>query len=101
MSLLTDEMRVHLDGLIRSDRVVLATGRPTDLSFSVINQMSFRVPDVATLRLVRNPRREFDQKLEVWLAPGLAFLPARIRITEANGDYVDQKWSSSESADSP
>lgn len=53
------------------------------------------------LKLVRQPRQTYDQKLEVWLAPGLAYLPARIRITEANGDYVDQKWASSETADSP
>ncbi|PKO59022.1 MAG: DUF3108 domain-containing protein [Betaproteobacteria bacterium HGW-Betaproteobacteria-18] len=53
------------------------------------------------LKLVRQPRQAYDQKLEVWLAPGLAYLPARIRITEANGDYVDQKWETSESADSP
>lgn len=53
------------------------------------------------LKLVRQPRQLYDQKLEVWLAPGLAYLPARIRITEANGDYVDQKWASSEAADGP
>ncbi|MGH6628011.1 MAG: VOC family protein [Burkholderiaceae bacterium] len=35
-------------------QVVLATGRPADLSFSVINQISFRVPDLATLRVVRD-----------------------------------------------
>ncbi len=35
-------------------QVVLATGRPTDLGFSVINQISFRVPDLATLRLMRD-----------------------------------------------
>lgn len=34
-------------------QLVLATGRPADLSFSVINQISLRVPDLATLRLVR------------------------------------------------
>lgn len=45
-----------------------------------------------TLKLVRNPRREFDQKVEVWLAPALGYLPARVRITDANGDFVDQKW---------
>lgn len=33
-------------------QVVLATGRPQDLGFSVINQISFRVPDLATLRAV-------------------------------------------------
>ena len=46
----------------------------------------------ATLKLVRNPREAFDQKVELWLAPALDYLPARIRITEANGDYVDQQW---------
>lgn len=35
-------------------QVVLATGRPVDLAFSVINQISLRVPDLATLREVRN-----------------------------------------------
>lgn len=53
------------------------------------------------IKLVRQPRQTYDQKLEVWLAPGLAYLPARIRITEANGDYVDQQWVASESADKP
>lgn len=33
-------------------QVVLASGRPTDLNFSVINQISFRVPDLAMLRIV-------------------------------------------------
>ncbi len=31
-------------------QIVLATGRPAGLSFNVINQISFRVPDVSTLR---------------------------------------------------
>lgn len=53
------------------------------------------------LKLVRQPRQLYDQKLEVWLAPDLDYLPARIRITETNGDYVDQKWLASEAADGP
>lgn len=44
------------------------------------------------LKLVRNPRQEFDQKVELWLAPALGYLPARLRITEHNGDFIDQKW---------
>ena len=35
-------------------QLVLATGRPADLAFSVINQISMRVPDLATLREVRD-----------------------------------------------
>jgi len=33
-------------------QIVLATGRPADLRFSVINQISLRVPDLTTLREV-------------------------------------------------
>jgi hypothetical protein len=46
------------------------------------------------LRLTRNPRREFDQKIELWFATGLNYLPARFRFTETNGDYVDAVWQS-------
>ncbi len=31
-------------------QIVLATGRPADMPFNVINQLSFRVPDLPTLR---------------------------------------------------
>jgi hypothetical protein len=51
-----------------------------------------------TLKLVRNPRQEFDQKVELWLAPGLGYLPARVRITEPNGDFIDQQWLSTVAA---
>ena len=50
------------------------------------------------IKLVRNPRQAYDQKVEVWLAPQLGYLPARIRITETNGDSIDQQWSASEAA---
>ncbi len=35
-------------------QVVLVTGRPESLAFNLINQISMRVPDLATLRLVRD-----------------------------------------------
>ena len=31
-------------------QIVLATGRPADMPFNVVNQISFRVPDLAALR---------------------------------------------------
>ncbi len=46
--------------------------------------------ELATVKLNRNPRRSFDQHIELWFAPSLGFLPARLRITNANGDYIDQ-----------
>ncbi len=47
--------------------------------------------DMATLKLTRKPKREYDQKVEVWYAPSLGYLPVRNRITQANGDFVDQQ----------
>ena len=48
-------------------------------------------------KLVRTPRKDFDQKVEIWLAPALSWLPARIRITQPNGDFIDQQWRSTSS----
>ncbi|WP_394788798.1 DUF3108 domain-containing protein [Rhodoferax sp.] len=44
-----------------------------------------------TVKLIRNPRKEFDQKVEIWLAPSVGYLPVRLKITNANGDFVDQQ----------
>lgn len=47
--------------------------------------------EINTLRLSRQPRKEFDQKVEIWYAPSLGYLPVRSKITQANGDFVDQQ----------
>ncbi|MBC7705120.1 MAG: DUF3108 domain-containing protein [Rhodoferax sp.] len=49
---------------------------------------------MTAVKLTRNPRKDYDQRVEIWLAPALAYLPARIRMTQANGDFVDQQWKS-------
>lgn len=41
--------------------------------------------------LRREPRHPHDSRVELWLAPTLAHLPVRIRITQANGDVADQR----------
>jgi hypothetical protein len=46
--------------------------------------------DINAIKLHRKPRREFDQNIELWFAPSLGYLPVRMRITNANGDQVDQ-----------
>ena len=50
------------------------------------------------LKLVRNPRQLYDQKVELWLGTRLDYLPVRLKITEANSDFIDQKWQSIEAA---
>jgi len=51
--------------------------------------------EVPALKLVRKPAKDYSQMVELWLAPELAYLPARIRISFANGDHIDQQWRSS------
>jgi hypothetical protein len=47
--------------------------------------------DVPCTKLVRQPRREYDSRVELWLARTHAYLPARLRTTLSNGDTVDQR----------
>ena len=46
--------------------------------------------EMRAVKLNRKPRRDFDQQIELWFAPDLGYLPVRLRITNANGDMVDQ-----------
>lgn len=52
--------------------------------------------EVAAVKLTRAPRRDYDQTAELWLAPQAGYLPVRIKITERNGDFVDQQWRATE-----
>jgi len=60
--------------------------------FKVDNEETLNLPygDLPSIKLLRAPRRDFDQRIELWLAPSLGYLPVRLRITNANGDFVDQ-----------
>jgi hypothetical protein len=49
-----------------------------------------------TLKLTRQPGLDYDQKVELWLAPALAYLPVRIRLTQSGGDFIDQQWRATE-----
>lgn len=64
-------------------------------TFRVEGEEQIHVPfgDMATLKLSRQPRRAYDQKVEIWYAPALGYLPVRNKITQANGDFVDQQLS--------
>lgn len=48
-----------------------------------------------TLKLQRLPRRDYDQKAELWVAPSLGYLPVRIKLTQSNGDFADLRLRSS------
>ncbi|MET4577854.1 DUF3108 domain-containing protein [Ottowia thiooxydans] len=42
-----------------------------------------------TIHLTHEPAQPTDARMELWLAPSLEYLPARIQVTEANGDLLD------------
>jgi len=94
---------LQLSALLAADPTRYPAG--TMLSFQTVSQreaevwqfvvekeelLSLPYGDVPSLKLNRNPRKEFDQRIELWFAPGLDYLPVRLRITNANGDAVDQ-----------
>lgn len=57
--------------------------------------------EVIAYKFSRAPRRPYDTRLELWIAPSLNYLPVRIRVTQSNGDFVDQKLRTSEPAGKP
>ena len=94
---------LQLSTLLAGDPTRFPTG--TMLSFQTVSQReaemwqflvekeeSLQLPygQVTAIKLNRQPRREFDQHIELWFAPSMGYLPVRLRITNANGDFVDQ-----------
>lgn len=78
--------------------ITLYTVGPRDAdvwTFVVEAEEKLQLPagEFSTLKLTRKPRREFDQKVEIWYAPSLGYLPVRNRITQQNGDFIDQTLS--------
>ncbi|RZL94907.1 MAG: DUF3108 domain-containing protein [Variovorax sp.] len=77
-------------------RISVQTVGPRDADvwvFNVEGEEQVHVPagDFMARKLTRSPRREFDHKLELWLASDIGYLPVRIRQTEADGDVIDMQ----------
>lgn len=79
-------------------RIAIYTVGPRDAetwTFIVESMENLKLPvgEIKALRLTREPKREFDQKIETWFAPSMSYWPVRIKITQSNGDFVDQQLS--------
>jgi hypothetical protein len=46
--------------------------------------------ELRAIKLSRDANGESDPRGDVWLAPDMGYLPVRIRLTQPNGDFVDQ-----------
>ncbi|MDQ0587831.1 DUF3108 domain-containing protein [Variovorax paradoxus] len=95
---------MQLGGMLAGDpgrypagsRISIQTAGPRDAGVWVFNiegeeQMSVPAGDYAVRKLTRSPRREFDDKIEIWLAPALGYLPVRMKQTQPNGDFADMQ----------
>ncbi|WP_027016223.1 DUF3108 domain-containing protein [Comamonas composti] len=51
--------------------------------------LNLPMDNLQALRLDKLPGEKNDQKASLWLAPSLQYLPARIRLEQSNGDWVD------------
>ena len=93
---------IQLGALLASDPARFTPGTQVSLTtlsaraadrwvFSIEGQETLDLPVGATdtWKLQRLPRKDYDQKAELWVAPALGYLPVRIRITQANGDFAD------------
>lgn len=67
---------------------------PESWRFVVAGEEKLDLPggELAALKLTRAATRADEPNAELWLAPALGWLPARIRLWQDNGDYIDQLW---------
>lgn len=74
------------------DFQVAGTGGAETWRFEVGPEETLALPagDIVARRVVRHPRDTYDTQVEMWFAPALHHLPARLRLTQANGDVADQ-----------
>ena len=75
-----------------------STRETEDWVFEVGGEDNLQLPGgtVRALKLQRQPRKQYDQRVELWLAPRMDYAPVRVRLTNPNGDTVDQRWSSTD-----
>jgi len=75
------------------DMQVAGTGDAEIWRFQVGEESTLTLPagELRVRHLVRQPRKEFDSTVEMWLAPGMNHLPVRLKVTQANGDVADQQ----------
>ena len=96
---------VQLAAMLAADPPRFVPG--TDLVFQTVGargseEWAFRVgpserltvqgKEMLAYKLTREHHAEFDTRAELWLAPALDYLPARIRLSQTSGDEIDMVW---------
>lgn len=97
---------LQVAAIVASDPARFATGASVtlqaattrealDWTFTVEGQEELALPGgtVEAIKLTRPAQRDYDLRIELWLAPGADYGPARLRLTPPNGDWLDMQWS--------
>jgi hypothetical protein len=86
---LADPKRVTTPGSRVVLHVVGARGDSDIWAFQVVGPEEVSTPDgaVKTVKLLREPRKPHDTRVEVWLAPNLHYLPVRAKQTTENSSW--------------
>ena len=53
-------------------------------------KLRFQGEPLPTVKLERDLRDPKDQRVEVWFAPSLGYLPVQLKITQQDGDWIEQ-----------
>jgi hypothetical protein len=95
---------LQLAGLLNARPEAYPAGQTIELPVvgpSGLEVWRFQVQDLTSLdlpagsliarHLMREPQGPYSTRVDLWLAPSLGHLPVRIRLTQDNGDVVDQR----------
>ncbi len=99
-------LQLQLGALLAADEAARRPGQVLEVPVATTHDTAtwpFRLEGLEELRLPgghqtawrlqRLPRDPADQKLELWLSPSQAYVPVRLRLTQAGGDSLEQLWS--------
>lgn len=76
--------------------VTVRDAQPWSLVLEGIETMTIEGQGLKVLKWVCQPRNRYEARVEFWVAAEQAWLPMRIRITQASGSFIDLVWRSSE-----
>ncbi len=88
--------RIEPGSVIRMQVAGIDLAETWDIRYDGLEDVQLPIGWMKAHKLSRTPRREFDRKVELWLAPGLAFMPVRILQSSPsapNDDYFDLRLS--------
>ncbi len=88
--------RIAVGSVIRVQVVSSDLAETWDIRYDGLETVQLSSGLVPAHKLTRNARREFDRKLELWLAPSLGFMPVRILQSAPDApseDFFDLKLS--------